>query len=52
MVNGNLVEGMTNSSEQVVVAIIKTITGDVHVVAKRGTVAPSAPVAVTANESN
>ncbi len=49
MVNGNLVEGMTSSE---VVAIIKTITGDVNVVAKRGAVAvavaPSAPMAATA----
>lgn len=49
MVNGNLVEGMTSNE---VVAIIKTITGDVNVVAKRGAVAvavaPSAPMAATA----
>ena len=49
MVNGNLVEGMTSNE---VVTIIKTITGDVNVVAKRGAVAvvvaPSAPMAATA----
>lgn len=49
MVNGNLVEGMTSNE---VVGIIKSITGDVNVVAKRGAVAvpvaPSAPAAATA----
>lgn len=49
MVNGKLVEGMTSSE---VVVIIKTITGDVNVVAKRGAVAvavaPSAPMAASA----
>jgi len=49
MVNGNLVEGMTSNE---VVAIIKSITGDVNVVAKRGAVAvavaPSAPIAAKA----
>ncbi|GFH50278.1 hypothetical protein CTEN210_06754 [Chaetoceros tenuissimus] len=49
MVNGNLVEGMTSNE---VVGIIKSCTGDVNVVAKRGAVAvavaPSAPAAATA----
>ena len=49
-INGTLVEGMTNTQE--VVDIIKGITGDLNVVAKRGEVTSVAKaVPVNPNEA-
>lgn len=42
LINGTHVEGMTSTQE--VVDIIKGITGDLNVVAKRGDVTPDVPV--------